>query len=124
MSQEFWVKQHPTDKNISNSIDLYTATKSEPQNPGWIHVIEYSAYKDLKQELDERDKTIEFVENAFDQRTKKYYALKKKLETVENFIALADKDYNKTKESTSFMGGYFSAIKDLKESLKDETTNS
>lgn len=41
--REFWIKQHPTDKNILNRILLYTATEEPPQNPGWLHVIEYSA---------------------------------------------------------------------------------
>lgn len=37
---------------------------------------------------------------------------------VEKFLQLIDLDYNKT-ETTTYMGGYFSALKDLKNEVDD-----
>lgn len=56
-AREFWIKGHPVGKNISGTIDVYTAVAELPQNEGWLHVIEYSvvvkcAAEILKQECE------------------------------------------------------------------------
>jgi hypothetical protein len=50
--REWWIHTEVSAKNISNNIELFTATKERPQNPGWSHVIEKSAYDALKAEVE------------------------------------------------------------------------
>lgn len=50
--REWWVANEPNGKNISNTIELFTATKVKPQNPPWTHVIEKSAYDEMKWEYE------------------------------------------------------------------------
>lgn len=51
--REWWIKEHRSGRNISNSLDLFTAVIDKPENPGWTHVIEYSAYETAIRELNE-----------------------------------------------------------------------
>jgi hypothetical protein len=54
--RDWWIHQKPTNKNISNSVDLYTATSERPQNPGWHHVIDASGMpskEEIRKALDE-----------------------------------------------------------------------
>lgn len=52
--REWWIHPQSTDRNISNTIPIYTAVVETPQNPGWIRVIEYAAYEALQQNYDAR----------------------------------------------------------------------
>lgn len=42
--REFWISSSSQWKNISNTIPIYTAVATPPQNPGWIKVIEFDAF--------------------------------------------------------------------------------
>lgn len=53
-AREWWIANEPNGKNISNTIDLFTATKVKPENPPWTHVIEHAAYLALKEDANKR----------------------------------------------------------------------
>lgn len=44
VAREWWIKGEADGRNISNHIPIYCAVEEQPQNPGWTHVIEHSAY--------------------------------------------------------------------------------
>lgn len=56
--REWWIANEPNGKNISNTIDLFTAVKVRPENPPWTHVTEISALREAEREI-ERLKTEE-----------------------------------------------------------------
>lgn len=73
----WWIKEHRSARNISNRIDLFTAVQEEPQNPGWIHVIEYSAYAAVCTERDIWKGRVDTGQNLYDEERDKIAELTK-----------------------------------------------
>jgi len=46
--KEFWINEIPIGRSMNGRHKLYSASDVLPQNPGWIKVIEYSEYEELK----------------------------------------------------------------------------
>jgi len=82
-AREWWVHPKATDRNISGRYPIYSAVDIQPENPGWVPVIEKSAFTTLEQRLAKRDEDNTAIANMAEKFAEERDALQSKLERAE-----------------------------------------
>ena len=62
--REFWIHETPIGRSFNGRHKLFTASEVAGENPGWVHVIEYSAYQALALRLKEAETEVERLKDT------------------------------------------------------------